>query len=514
MALFKSRIPAHARHILEDPDRASAFLAQLPSGDPLAVLQSLSSCLDKLKTSSHLTPTQVFEIIDLVDRSARPHYRKVVHAYTLAHQRLTKFQSDRLWSTVAAYVTELNQAYRYCLSKYQVGSSGASALHGYLPLICCRAMRAGGARLKWSYLRYRPAEPGQWAELNSLYLLAESADLAQAMQRLYRGAERASSVRGEFLNILMLAVASPGSLLPAQVEIAERVIAHCVDEFVIDTRTPDTLRHFIDLRSDTGPSKLPLSRKINRESRAFGACQALDQVRALLHAAEEDRFPSAQLGLNAEFDPQTIRATLRHLLRYWDRPLPERAHSRERHVARIAIVHDYDEVVANVGGLALEYPFVSEQESWIVDNRSRIGLHALVPSPQGRWVQVGSLLAFREDEESVWRPAIVRRIVQEDDDARYVGLETLADGGAAVTIFPGIADASRQRTDGTLCILLAGRNGPNDQVSLLLPAGAYSRKVPLHMRAYDQSYRLVPIRLTESGDGYRVGRFRILRPNV
>jgi hypothetical protein len=182
-------------------------------------------------------------------------------------------------------------------------------------------------------------------------------------------------------------------------------------------------------------------------------------------------------------------------------------------VARIAVVHDYDEVVANVGGLALEYPFVSERETWIVENRSRDGLHALVPSPHGRWVHLGSVLAFREDDESAWRPAIVRRIIRDDDDARYVAVETLADGGAAVTVIPGVAATSADsNSEGVLAVLLAGRSDVTDEVTLLLPAAAYSGRSPIEMRAYDRRYRLMPVRLVESGDGYRIARFKILQP--
>ncbi len=513
MALFRSNVRKRTRHSLADPAEASAVLAQLPKDDPLASLQALSGYLDWLRATDSLKPIRAFETIDQIDRGARVHYRKLLHGYALGQRRLTKLEEDRLWFTVAGYLAELSQAYRYCISKHQIGANGASALQRLLPLICARALRACGARLKWSYLRYRSIDPGLWAEIVALFLLAESSGFASDDLALYRGAAQNSSAQNEFLKILMLAIAVPGSLLPEQIEVAERLIAQCGDHFVISAHAADTLHHFIDLCSDEGPRKLPTSRKINRDSRAFGACRAIEQLKDQLIRAERGRNPSNELGLSSDFDLETIRATVRHLVRYWERPLPERRSSRERHVARIAVVHDYDEVVANVGGLALEYPFVSEQETWIVENRSRDGLHALVPSPHGRWVRLGSVLAFREDDESAWRPAVVRRIVRDDDDARYVAVETLADGGTAVTVIPGVAAASAESgREGVLCVLLAGRNGVTDEVTLLLPAAAYSSRSPIEMRAYDRRYRLMPVRLAESGDGYRIARFKILQP--
>jgi hypothetical protein len=253
---------------------------------------------------------------------------------------------------------------------------------------------------------------------------------------------------------------------------------------------------------------------MTRTARAFGACQAVDELKALLRRAEERRLVPAELGLDEEFDLETIRATLRHLLRYWNRPLPERRYARERHVARVAVVHDFDEIVANVGGLAHEYPFVSDQESWIAENRSEAGLHAMVPSPQARWAKVGTLIAFREGEDPTWSTGVVRRLAREDDDTRYVAVETIAHGGSAVTVMPAATPRARAREEAHLCVWLAGRNGVTDEVTLLLPVKAFARGAPVKIRAYERRYLLAPVRLIASGESYRIARYKILGPAV
>ena len=57
-------------------------------------------------------------------------------------------------------------------------------------------------------------------------------------------------------------------------------------------------------------------------------------------------------------------------------------------VERVSVVHDYDEVVANVGGLFLESPFVSNDEEWVIENESVGGLGAFVSQPHGAWLKV------------------------------------------------------------------------------------------------------------------------------
>jgi hypothetical protein len=172
-------------------------------------------------------------------------------------------------------------------------------------------------------------------------------------------------------------------------------------------------------------------------------------------------------------------------------------------------VHDLDEVSANVGGLA--YPFVSEMESWLVDNRSESGLHAVVMSPQGRWVEVGSLIAFRQGDDAIWSTGVVRRITREDDDTRYVAVEVVAHGGAAVTVLPLITPNRKEPTEGVVCTLLSGRSPAGDEISLLLPARTFSQTAAREMRAYDRRYRLVPVRLLCAGAGYEIARYKVLQ---
>jgi hypothetical protein len=175
----------------------------------------------------------------------------------------------------------------------------------------------------------------------------------------------------------------------------------------------------------------------------------------------------------------------------------------------MAVVQDLDEVSANVGGQS--YPFVSEQETWLVDNRSDSGLHAIVMSPQGRWIEIGSLIAFREGDDAIWSAGVVRRVTREDDDTRQVAVETIAHGGAAVTVLPLTAANRAEAIEGLVCTLLVGRNAATDELTLLMPPKSFSATAAREMRAYDRHYRLVPLRLIESAAGYEIARFKVLR---
>jgi hypothetical protein len=487
-----------------------ALLDRLDGQQPLAILGELAAHLDALRAQDRTRPLNAYEAVDAVDRSGRGPYRKAAHQYVLGQRKLTKFQDEQLWNTVAAYLNELCQGYRYCLAKFEVGAEGSGELAALLPLMTARAVRLCAARLKWSYLRYRAPDPREWEEINGLYLLAEAGDYARAAVALYRGAAGESSVEQEFLKALMLAAASPESLTPEQVEVAERVVVRVERSLTLAAEPGVMHHHFIDLRSDAGPRRLATVRRIADTARTFGAPRGIVQLHGLERALDEDRLTPRELGLSHEFDVEIVLATLRHVVRHWGPPLPVRRHERRREVTRVTVVHGFDEVTANVGGLTVDYPFVSEQEQWRVENESRSGLQLAIASPQGRWVRVGALIAFRKSEDATWTSAVVRRVHRHDDDTRKVGVEVIAHGGAGVTVLP-LAATKQDAGEGVLCALLSAGETANDEVLVLLPSRMFSPAAAREMRAYDQRYRLIPVQLVESGEGYQIARYKVLR---
>jgi hypothetical protein len=383
-------------------------------------------------------------------------------------------------------------------------------LMGLLPVITVRALRATAARLKWSYLRYRRVEARHWGELANLYLLASGAGFGRKPLSLYKGARQDCSAEQEFLQALMLAIASPGSLLPEQVDIAERLIARFAPEFTLSARPAAALTHFIDLRSTTGPQRLPPSREMPETALAFGCGGAAQQLKRLGAGLAEGTIGIGEVGLGRGFEVEVVRATIRHLARYWSAAAPKRREERQRDATRITVMHGFEEVAPNLGGVALSYPFVSEREQWIIENRSGTGFSAMVPSPHGRWVSVGSLVAFREEEDAIWTSGLVRRILRENDDTRYVAVELVARGGAGVTVRPHLG--SKNTEEGVLCVLLPGPAEVGEEVRLLLPPGTFSESSPLEMRIYDRRYLLIPIELIESSPDCQVGLYKVLRP--
>ena len=500
-------------HPLDDKDAPTILLDELTGKDPIPALEHLSSYLDAVKTADNLKPGRALEIVDLLDRTGRAAQRRLNQAFIDDAQRLTRFQQARLWATVYSYWTQIAEAYRFCLAKYEVGAIGAAALTPQLPRIICRAMRACAGQLKWSLLRYGPVEGRVWYDLGALYLLAEGLQLTQTTLSVYRGAKGESSPERELLRALMLAISAPDGLLPAQIEIAERVVAHLAGTFRIASR-PSRAVHYIFLVSgEHAPGRLPANVRLNRGMRFFGPGDASLQLEQRILSLETNQELPSDFALGRDYDSGLVEVTLRHLLRYWGATPPERKQRRRRHVERVSIVHDYEEVVANVGGLFFESPFVSNEEEWVIENESEGGFGALVSPPNGTWLKVGSLIGIRREDGVAWGAAIVRRVTLDDSGNRHTGIEVLASGGAAVTILSASVNVkdSLIPPEGELCILLPSAAVHTGEATLLMRPGLFSPARGLVMRAYDHQYLLVPVGLTRSSDEFDIGRYRILK---
>ncbi len=488
------------KHPLEDFTDAREALAQLPQGDFNGTLQRLSEYLDAVKTSSDMSIWRAFEIVDLVDRTGRPHFRRASTQFLQAGPELTKFQATRAWTVVGEYLVQLAEAYQFCLATYESGADGALALRSQAVRIVGRALRARAAAIHWDYVRYT-RHFSAWADLYRLYQLAEIRGQVDEKVLLYRGGQL-STLKQEFAAALMLEMCAPQSLQPVQIDIAHRVAYHLGREFVIGSDTKARLPFYFDPASDTSPARVRPNSALPGTARRFGVGAAEARLREITEQAQRCALNLASFGLGGTPDA-TMQATTEHLLKHWCAPPTERRHTRARRAASIRVLHGFQEVAANLGSNLLTYPFVCHEESWLITNRSPTGAGAIIAHPNGSWLHVGSLIAYREPENNAWIAAIVRHIRAEDGITRYAGLELLGGGAVAAMV-------SREGScEEALALWLPHSEGKSDAISLLLPAGWHADGAPVRMTVYDRQYTLTPIRLQETGSDYQMVRFRV-----
>jgi len=500
-------------HPMAEDRSAREFLAELPAADPFKLLEELSFWLDRTRGADGLKPLRLFEIVDQLDTAGKVSQRKLALEFLSPGNRRSRFQEQRLWNTQIEFWRQLGAAYELCLDKTLPGVSGAGALKPHLPAIVCRAIRALTLELKWLLIRYGPVDPTLWSRLGSLYARAERAGVQLKLCAVYPGQRGESTVQREYLKGLMLSVSATDCLLPRQLEVAERIIAHFSEYFVLQNQLASGCLYHVDLAMARAPARLATKVSPTATGRYFGPGRASEVAQKIVGIITSTGTYPSDLDLGGNYEPSVVTEVLHHLARYWAPTPPTRSDERRRSVSRIHVVHDFDQILAIITGESTDLSFHDTIETWTVENESDGGYGALIAQSKGDWLKVGTLLGIKREDGAAWGVGIVRRLTSGSGQQPYVGIQTLAKGGARVKLFP-TGERQARASSGTDAVLLPSSKSQSSgtgELSLLMRMGTFSPGQSLQMRAYEREYLLVPKELLEGGEDFDMATFRILQ---
>ena len=499
-------------HPMAEDRAAKEILAELPANDPFKTLQDISHWLEITRNADGLKPQRTYEIIDQLDAVSKLQQRKLAQEYVSSGHRLQKFQEQRIWSTMVETLRQLGAAYEYCLAQTLPGVSGSGSLRSHAPVITVRAVRALTQELKWAFMRYGPIDPTLWGRLGALYAQAEQAGFALKTCAIYPGPGGDTTVQREYLKALMLCMSATDSLLPRKLEVAERVVAQYSEHFILQKQLAQGCHYHVDLAVARPPARLMARVSSMPTVRYFGPGPAAEMLDQVIESISKSGAVPSDLNLGGNYEPSMVADVLRHLARYWAPIPPARAEERRKSFARISIVHDFDNIIATLSGESQDLAFDESVETWTVENESDNGYGAVIPPSKGDWLRVGTLLGIKLEDGNCWGVGIVRRLTNDSSQHRYVGIQTLAKGGARVKLFPvgqriGGTDIGE---DAVLLPSSAADSTGTGELSLLMRMGTFSPRQTFQMRAYDRNYLLVPKQLLEGGQDFDMAKFRVL----
>jgi hypothetical protein len=502
-------------HPLADDAAARELIAELPAADSYKMLEELSYWLDTLAGAEDLKLVRLLEIIDLIDQTAKNHQRKLAQDYLSGGGRMQKYQEHRIWSTSTVFWRRLASAYRLWLDRFQSGAGGWGGMKGQVPMVVARAIRAGALVLKWQLLRYGPIERDLLVELGRLYAYAETKDFATAAVVVYPGAHGESTAQREFLKAMMLTVSSTDSLLPAKLEVAERIIARFSEFFLLQRQFGKGCHYFIELGAGKMPARVVERPKASEALRFFGPGAAAQELEKLISVIGADGAVPASMKLDGNPDPGLVFDVLRHLARYWSPVPPARSEQRRTSISQISVVHDFHEILSTISGQSDELSFDTSTETWAVQNESEGGYGAVLPlNGSSDWLKVGTLLGVKLEDGAAWGVGIVRRLSAIGAGQRYVGIQLLARGATAVKLVPPNAANDRAGQDALLLPSSAKDSMGSGEMNLLLPLGSFAPKQSYEMRTYGRSYLLMPRQLVEGGQDFDMARYRVMQKSA
>jgi hypothetical protein len=478
-----------------------------PDEDPLRAVEDAAFWLQTYRQSLPEDALRVYQVVDRVDDLTQPHRLALMREYLEAGGRMQTYREHRLWRAAVSYARELADGYECSLRLSQKADS--RRVRPLLPTIAARCMRAHTLELRWALLRYSAVEDALWSRMGALYATCERANLATLQFKVYPAMAGHSTVRREYLRALVLSVSAMGNLLPSAQVIAERVIAH-VAEFFLLHRQPKPGCHFaVDMQASRPPYRISEGIAPGKSVRFFGPGDAAVLVEGLRRHTEATGEIPPQLGLSGDFDLPLFVEVLQHLARHWDETPPARSEARQRVLATMHVAYGFERIVAAVGVEPGDSSLDEVTEAWTVENESTGGFGALLPAKEEDWLAVGRIIAAKPDWPAAWSVGIIRRVTARSPMHRAVGVQVLARGGVVVQLVPLPHDQGPLPFDAILLPVESQTSTQGGEVAIFLPKGMSAQLAECEMSVQGRCYVLSRRRIVESGVDFEITRFAL-----
>jgi hypothetical protein len=306
------------RRSADDAERhTAARIAALPRDDPSAALAQVNVWLGELASVRPAGLAGSLSALELLDQAARSQYRAATRRFLHGPEGL---RENTLAATVEECLARLAQRYQSHVVLWRANAAKPALPKALLVRSLAGGVRACAAVLKWSYLRQTASPVGVWADMCTLYAVAEAAGCTRTLlEWQYSSSE--SCVEREFLKGCMLAAGGPETMSPNQVDITERLAGYCAADLGLSQGADLRYAWFIDLEAGEPPCQVDRTALLPARARSFGIASD-ERFYRLLHLVEADRLPPEAFG--AKLDKGGVMQTLRQLARHWLRPDPAR----------------------------------------------------------------------------------------------------------------------------------------------------------------------------------------------
>jgi hypothetical protein len=483
-------------HPLADPDEVQKVLKDLPAQEASSALESAAAWYDSLAATSEFKFAQRLELIQRIDETVLPHTRRLARDYLVAPQQ-TRAQEYRFWQINHNYWQSLAAAYDDSLRRLTEDGKVSDIGKAELALLCARQLNANCGCLKWQHFRYGPIVPGLWQSAGQAWLAAQAAQATGQSVQLY-ASTGTTTPEAEYLRVLVLHSSSPDNLLPVEIEIVERLIAHLLGHFSLTNRARPENVYWVDPAKPLPPTRLARIPEITPTLRFYATGSALEALGRIKAAIAASGSLPGEINFGAQYSPRLVLQVIDHLALCWAPKPPMRSHERRQIKSRMTVVGRFESICLHLLGQADDDG--DRAESWVVEDVSQGGIGAQVSLTGKDWLRVGSLVAMQPDGGSNWLLGVVRRFNRETETQGVVGIETLSKEPASF-----IADSLGLPTPVVLLDpLVAGSN-----CRVAMSVAAWDEQKRLRVNTGGKFWRLSPGAQVESGAGHVIGQCRI-----
>ena len=510
MSLFSSR----PDHLLGDAKELQRILSEMPADNAFKVVDEVYGWFESLRLADDFRVDHLFDVVRQLDEAAQSAVRQLTRNY-LQTPQLSKGDERRLWSLCYNYWGEVSCLYARCVDRARQNPKerGSEPFKPQLPLAAARLLAARVCQLKWVEYRYEPIGEDLWRGLGQPYLAAEAAGYAQTPVSLYPSSSGLTSVSAQYLQALVFYASSMDSLMPLEIELAERLVAHFLPGFSFSSSWSAGNVYCVDAASGSPPVRV--ARQPDRPAsglRFFSPTGAARALGELIGIVELGQVP-AEINLGGQYRANVLLPVLRHLARYWAADAPRREYPRHPVKTRVAALQGFDDCFTVFAGDVARLGKERSASSWVVENVSRGGFGVRIDDLAGEFgsqsggaaLRIGTLLCIQPEGGENWVIGVLRRVNKDSAAQAHIGIEALSTRAQSVELRPRTSGFS---ATGTLPGIHLGEGGVRGEVRVLLPSMGFDVRQSLDLTRAGRRFLLTPIELEEAGSGFEVGRYR------
>jgi hypothetical protein len=434
LAFGKEKLPDHP---VSDETEARRMIEALPAHDPAASLAELTACVLSINQDGTFTPGRRARVLMELDIAAHVFWRPLGAAY-LAPEGVPLDGRDGNSSLLTALqesAAEFAVGFGLCVGKKEFD---ADWIRDNRLAVMLRRARWVTRKMILSRMLNLPGAVARWTELNDMYRLAAENDLLRNVSTVFQGNTRTSSVKHEYLRMLLVDITSPDRMLGRDMELAYRLIGRIVSTVQLEPEPIEGALYFIvPVKAHHPVSLFRYSGAVPKGALYMHVANAVPRLKAMLErdAGIAAGDPDPMFG--AVFTMRERRALLNHMLIQWSENPAQRAAKRISMKGKASLVHGVAGIVDVIrkhdqGGfnadkatasklriqfdntVTIQKKNIREISGELVD-ASATGLGIALPRTEARWAKIGAIVGILTAPGAEWVLGVVRRINAKDD---------------------------------------------------------------------------------------------------
>lgn len=491
-------LPFGKKKKAEDPltnlDAATAWLKTVATGDTYSALGEVIRLLAEFnqRTEQEGLTRERLDVLQSLDEGSQELLDSVISQYLL-NPRMSRAIEARLWKLVYNFYWECARGYHAFIMDYVARPAGNRNKAG-MPLATVRTIHYFAEIFKWHYFRFEKVDEKSWKKLNNLYAFAEFEGFETDEVVLYpERLGKPTTCAREYVQALMLATLSSGSLYPKQLQMVDEWLDNWSALMPL-SREYDGENHVftVDLAAGNGGRRIRM-KEFKDSNRFWGTHSLIKHIESVRAGVMNGESP-AKLGLGESCRSSGCLDFMDDVARNWA-PVVQRIRrrfDRVRSVMHIDVVNGLKTIYEQVridneltnlrkqGKLAAGqygasgktyqemvdihlYGFVTQRtrlalesgavsgstsatstepaqmnslERWVMEDESEGGYGAVINEMHEEWVRLGKLVALRPEKKMHWDIGVIRRLTRDNESHYSVGVETLGHAAIAILLQP------------------------------------------------------------------------------